>query len=331
MSSTLNHESSPVTTEYLASIEAMVTQKRARKPNRSTEEIAAEKKEKEEKKAIKQLAKEQKNTEKVAKKAAKEQKQATKAEEKAAKKAAKEQKAATKAEEKAAKMARKEQKAEEKAAQMARKETRELKKAEKQKEAMKKKIEKFEKKFAPQLLETHRMVLESQTTVQREQAMERNLKHQAEAVAAAKAAKAERKLAKQEQEQQKQTEVTLPNGDMWVNVANCYKLANQRRTSEDTREEFQDKITELGGVETIEKTGIMTTVYENLRPGETMNFDDVYRGSTNIHKDKIQTQFRENESYINDLAAQGSGLTTLGTNTLKRLRRENHALTTQIT
>ena len=92
--------------------------------------------------------------------------------------------------EKAAKAERKVEREAKKAAatkaKAERKEAREIKKAEKQKAAMKKRIERFEKKFAPQLLETQCMVLDSRLTVQREQAMERNLKHQAEAVEAAK-------------------------------------------------------------------------------------------------------------------------------------------------
>jgi hypothetical protein len=104
--------------------------------------------------------------------------------------------------EKAAKAARKVEREAKKAAatkaKAERKEARELKKAEKQKAAMKKRIERFDNKFASQLLETQRMVLDSRLTVQREQAMERNLKHQAEAVEAAKQARIEAKIAGQE-------------------------------------------------------------------------------------------------------------------------------------
>ena len=105
----------------------------------------------------------------------------------AAEKAAK---AARKVEREAKKMAKAEAKAE-------RKEARELKKAEKQKAAMKKRVERFEKKFAPQLLAQQRMVLDS-WRVQRELAMERNLVLQAEAVEAAKQARLQAKIAGQE-------------------------------------------------------------------------------------------------------------------------------------
>ena len=116
--------------------------------------------------------------------------------------------------EKAANAARKVEREAKKAAatkaKAERKEARELKKAEKQKAAMKKRIERFEKKCFPLVVDTLQiltrihdgietcMVLDSRLTVQRELAMERNLKHQAEAVEAAKQARIEAKIAGQE-------------------------------------------------------------------------------------------------------------------------------------
>ena len=104
--------------------------------------------------------------------------------------------AAEKAAKAARKVERETKKVERETKKVEREEARSLKK---RKTEMKKKTKNFENKFALQLLETQRMMGEVALIVaKREQAMERNLKHQAEAVEAAKQVRLQAKIAGQE-------------------------------------------------------------------------------------------------------------------------------------